>query len=262
MGRVVLLPASHFDTFGDSNPRTWFYHATLTGPSDSRVYGIPADGVVHFRIGADAESPWQGRGPLARSRTTAALAAAVEASLTREARLPVGRIAPSGGHNPKEGGTNYGDDLVRGGLVVAGGAVVGPGPMASGEILSSRLKPASYGPEPHQVMEALRTDTGRDILSAFGVPAPLFSERSDGTGAAEAMRRFRRTTIMPLVRLIEAELQAKLEPAARVSLEALESVDDQEREARAVRARARAYKELTEAGIDKTEARRLAGLEG
>ena len=60
MGRVVLLPASHFDTFGDSNPRTWFYHATLTGPSDSRVYGIPADGVVHFRIGADAESPLAG----------------------------------------------------------------------------------------------------------------------------------------------------------------------------------------------------------
>ena len=175
--------------------------------------------------------------------------------MTREARLPVGRIAPSGGLNPKEGGTYYGDDLVRGGMIVAGATVHGPG----AEIMSSRLKPASYGPEPNQVMEALRTSTGRDILSAFGVPAPLFSERSDGTGALEAWRRFRVSTIRPLAAMIEAELRDKLEAAAVVSVDGLR-VDDQERDARAVRARAMAYKVLTEAGMDKDEARRTVGL--
>ena len=188
MGMVKLLPASHFDTFGDSNPRTWFYHATLTGPSDSRVYGIEADGVVHFRIGAGAESPWQGRAPLTRSKSTAALAAAVEASLTREARLPLGRIAPSAGTNPKND-TTYGDDLIKGGLTVAGNAVHGPAQMASGDVSASRLKPASYGPEPDQVMDQQERPLPfllPAFMAAAGCPAAVTSTSPSRTRCCPA----------------------------------------------------------------------------
>ena len=259
-GAVALVPASTLSVVGDADPDTWLYLTTTVGPSNSTTERIPSAGVLHFRLGVSSWEPWRGVAPLRRGSATAKLAAAIEMTLTKESRLPVGRIAPSGGHNPKTGEAGYGDDLIRGGLVVAGSTVVGPGAMATGEILSSRLKPAAYGPEPDQVMEGLRTSAGRDVLSAFGVPPALFEARGDGAGQVASWQRFLTSTVAPMARLIETELRLKLEPLATVSTGELRTDDGRERLARATRSRAQAFKVLKESGLEDDEAKRLAGL--
>ena len=255
-GMVKLLPAAHFDAFGAADPASWLYHVTLTGPSDSRTYAMPADAVVHFRTGALPASPWRGVSPLRRGSATAALAAAVEKSLTAEARLPSGRIAT---HTGTPGQIqDYGREVLKGGLVFTGttsGIAPGPG----GQEPAARHKPQAYGPEPQAVMETLRTDAGRDILGAFGVSPVLFSERGDGTAQRESWRRFVFSTVAPLARMIEAELRAKLDTTALVSIEGLRAADEDGR-SRAVMRRAQAFKVLREAGIEDAEARRMAGL--
>ena len=253
-GAVELVPASTLSVLGNANPDTWTYLLTVIGPSNSVTERIPSAGIVHFKIGASAWEPWRGVSPLRRGSGTASLGSAVEASLLKEAKIPTGRLALAHGAGKVDGVLNW---LKVGGHAVAGdtanrGVQTEP---------AQRHKPQYYGPEPEVVMQGLRSDTGRDILSAFGVSPVLFSERGDGTGQREAWRRFVFSTLAPLARMIQAELRAKLDATAMVSIHELRAADEDGR-SRAVMRRAQAFKVLREAGIEDGEARRLAGLEG
>ena len=53
-------------------------------------------------------------------------------------------------------------------------------------------------------------------MLACGVPISL-TTNSDGTAAREGLRRFLTTTIRPVAKIIETELQAKLDPAAALT---------------------------------------------
>ena len=75
---------------------------------------------------------------------------------------------------------------------------------------------------------------------------------SDGTAQRESWRRFLHGSVQPLARLIEVELQAKLETDVKLTFEALFASD--------ISAKSRAYATLTKAGIDPAEAGRLVGL--
>lgn len=133
------------------------------------------------------------------------------------------------------------------------------GIVGTGDKTKTEREPIRIGPAPEQVLEALRTDAGRDILSAYGVPPALFEARGDGSGQREAWRRFWLGTVAPLAKMIEAECREKLDPAASITLDALRAADV-DANSRAVSRRAMAYKTLTEAGMDADEARRLADL--
>ena len=99
-GAVSLLPASAYDVTGGADPASWIYRTDMAGPSATHTETLPADGIVHVRIGADARTPWRGRSPLQSSPKTTGLAARIESALTAEAALPVGRIAPLDGSAP------------------------------------------------------------------------------------------------------------------------------------------------------------------
>ena len=251
-GAVELVPASTLSVLGDADPATWTYLTTTVGPSNSTTERIASAGVVHFRVGASSWEPWRGVSPLSRGSGTASLGAAVETSLLKEARLPTGRLALAHGGGKVDGVLNW---LKRGGYAVAGDTAN----RGLQQEPSQRHRPVSYGPEPETVMEALRTSTGRDISAAFGVSPVLFSERGDGTGQREAWRRFVFSTVAPLARMIQAELRAKLDAAAVVSIDELRAADEDGR-SRAVMRRAQAFKVLKEAGVEDGEARRVAGL--
>ena len=75
-------------------------------------------------------------------------------------------------------------------------------------------------------MESLRSNLGRDLAAAFGVPSSLFEPRGDGAGQRESWRRFWIGTIAPLGKSIQAELRLKLENSADVSFEALRASDE------------------------------------
>ena len=249
---VRLWPAADFDVTGDADPDSWVYRLNLPGPSATHTVLVPAAGVVHFRTGAGASTPWRGVAPLARAQSTAALAGAVEYALTREMVIPPGRLALA------HGGGKVADILrwlKQGGFAVAGDAAnrgIQPEP-------TQRHRPVTYGPEPAETVEALRTDTGRDVLAAFGIPPALFAERGDGAGQREAWRRLWLGTIQPLAVQIQAEVRAKLEAGATFHLDALRAGDEDGR-SRAVMRRASAFKTLVDTGMDRDEARRLAGL--
>ena len=251
---VRLWPAAHFDIQGQSDPRSHVYRLTMPGPSSTETVMVPAEAVLHFKVGESPSAPWKGIPPLSRASATSQLAAAVESSLLKEARLPTGRLALAHGAGKVDAVLNW---LKSGGFAVAGDAAnrgVSQEPV-------QRHRPATYGPEPTEVMAALRSDTGRDIASAFGVSPALFAERGDGAGQREAWRRLWLGTIQPLAVQIQAEVRAKLEAGATFHLDALRAGDEDGR-SRAVMRRAAAFKTLVDTGMDRDEARQIAGLGG
>ena len=249
---VRLWPAADFDVTGDADPDSWVYRLNLPGPSATHTVLVPAAGVVHFRTGAGASTPWRGVAPLARAQSTAALAGAVEYALTREMGIPPGRLALAHGSGKVEGILRW---LREGGFAVAGDAAN----RGTQQEPAQRHAPVVYGPAPAETVEALRTDTGRDVLAAFGIPPALFAERGDGAGQREAWRRFWLGTVQPLAVQIQAEVREKLHPDVSIGLETLRAGDEDGRSG-AVMRRAQAYKVLKEAGVEDGEARRLAGL--
>ena len=249
---VRLAPAADFDVSGGADPEGWTYRLNLAGPSATETVLLPSAGVIHLRIGASVDAPWRGISPLNRASGTAALGAAVESSLLKEAKLPTGRLAVAYGAQKVDGVLSW---LRQGGFAVAGDSSnrgVSPEP-------AQRHRPQTYGPEPQQVMESLRSDTGRDIANAFGVSPALFAERGDGAGQREAWRRFWLGTVQPLAVQIQAEVREKLHPDVSIGLEALKAADV-DANSRAVARRATAYKTFRDSGIEDGEARRLAGL--
>ena len=254
---VKLLPAADYDIDGQTDPATWVYRLNLPGPSSTETVMVPADGVVHFMTGAMASAPWRGTAPLRSAKATASLAAKIEGSLSREADIYNARFAGvDRGKGTYDAWKRTVETIRRkkGGIIFTGGNL---GQSDSGKV----PEPSKMRPEPNDTLaDALRSQIGRDILGAFGIPPALFEARGDGSGQRESWRRYWLGTVAPLARMIEAECREKLDPGATITLDALRASDEDGR-SRAVARRAAAYKTLRDAGIDTTEARRLAGLE-
>ena len=249
--RVMLTPSTGYSIQGDADPATWWYRLNLPGPTNTRFRILPADAVVHIRIGASPERPWLGRGPLQRAVADAKLAPAVVKALEAEARIPVGRLAWNAGSPDKA--KHYAGNIARGGVIVQTPErpTVDPGAGFEG---GSRWKPEVLGPQPDQTTAALRNDVGRDLFSAFGLSPALFAARGDGGGQREAWRRAWAGTFAPVARIIEAELRDKLDlRALTIRLSELRASD--------VQGRARAAAALMKAEVPQDQALRLAGLD-
>ena len=57
------------------------------------------------------------------------------------------------------------------------------------------------------------------VLAATGTPPSLFVD-SDGTSQREAVRRWHMNTVLPLARILEAELTMKLEAEVKLKFDA------------------------------------------
>ena len=108
------------------------------------------------------------------------------------------------------------------------------------------------GANPPASLATLRDGITQTTLAACGVPPSLVSGAANASGAREALRIFFRATVLPLARLIEGELQRKLDAPVRFDFRDLAAAD--------VATAARATKTLTEAGVPVNEAKALAGL--
>ena len=252
---VRLLPSATFDVHGDA--RSQWYRLDVVGPDTTQTARAGAEAVFHIGINAEPRQWWRGVSPLKRSKSTATLAAKIEASLGREADIYTARFA---GVDRGKGTYDAWKRTVeiirrkRGGVIFTGGNL--------GQSDVGRVpEPAKMGPAPDDTFaDALRSAVGRDICSAFGVPVSLFAERGDGAGQRESWRRFWLGTVQPLALLVQAECKAKLDPSCIVTLDALRAADEDGR-SRAVARRAQAFKVLLDAKVDMAEAKRLAGLE-
>ena len=112
---------------------------------------------------------------------------------------------------------------------------------------------ARFGANPPETVEGLRTETGRDVLAACGLSAALFNQSADGTSRREAYRQALHIGIRPVVRLMVAELRAKLDaPSLDLDLGALHASD--------TAGRTRSFKQLVEAGVDPADAAEVTGI--
>ena len=215
-----------------------------------------------WEYATDPIRPWRGVSPLGWAAVTGALAGAVEASLRDETGGPVGSIMPV-----PEGQTPGAEDAAEGvdplapltaAIRAAAGRILvmettagGYGDKGSAPMRD--WKAERFGPAPPDSMATVRDCVERSIYAATGIPAPLVSDRGDGTAGREALRRLVATTLQPLGRIIAAELRAKLHPGAELAFGSIAAAD--------ITGRARAWRTLV--GRDGTmPAERASDLTG
>ena len=214
-GMVKLIPASSWHFEGNHDPSTWTVRVTAYGPSTSTTWSIPASGAVFVRWGSNPGQPYVGTGPLSWAHTTARLQSEAERSLAGEAGGPLAQLIAV----PSDGGDDGDDDplkMLKGDIAGARGKALLVETNAAGWGEGRTAAPqrdwqaARLGPMPPESMATIRKDAFEAVLAACGVPPSLFVD-ADGTAQREAVRRWHLGTVLPLARLVEHELSAKLE---------------------------------------------------
>ena len=261
-GEARLLPCLGHDVDGHADPGSWIYRCDVAGPSSHRSRRVPAAGVVHLRWAVNRAAPWRGLSPIREARETGrhhARATRFAGDLADPVHLTSavvwnkdGEAARAPRPTPEQG------NLIR-----------DEHPKRNAEIRRKNLVPILppdvdiVSPPRNALTEAEREalqDSGSGLLSACGIPPQLLSTSGEATVAREAWRLFYLSAVAPVARQVEDELRAKLHPETALGFDMLRA-SDQDQISRATERRARAYKALTEAGIETGEARRLAGLD-
>ena len=180
---------------------------------------------------------------------TQALATWIERRLAEEASTVVGFMLPlpEGGNVDK-----LKADLKKGAgklhIVDTTAAAWGDGTAAAPrqDWKSNRL-----GASPPDSLGKLRSDVKADIFGVYGIPSSI---HGTGGSARESYRQFLSSTIQPLAKLVVEELADKLDTPTL-------SLDFTELRAADIASRARAFKQLVEAGMDAAKAASVTGLD-
>lgn len=250
-GAVVLYPAADWTVSGqDGDPDRWLYELGFNMPGGSIMRRVRGDRVVHCRYAVDPVNPWAGVGPLAAMPDTSALAANLELRAKQEAGAATGRVIAL---PTVEGLDQLKQDLnaMNGGTMLvettAGAWDGNPMDAPKRDWRTERI-----GANPPESLVNLRSETVAHVLAACGVPIDLV-QRTDGTSAREAWRRFLYATVQPAGRLVEEELARKLDlPGLRLTWDRLGASD--------LAGRARAFQSMVGAGMELDRAAALAGL--
>ena len=258
-GRVRLAPVGFATLTGGVDERTWRYQVSEYGPSTTTTVNVASAGMVHARYAVDASRPWLGSPPWAWAAATSKAIAALENLVASESAAAFGSLlqVPETPQVDVDGDVRP-LDRFRADLAGAKGRtlVMEAAEQWQGEQsmtgARTKLDLVRFGLERAMVVP-WRTDTGRDVLSACGVPPGLFEASGDGTGQREGYRRFLHSGLRPLARIVESELRVKLEaPDLTLDLSELGAAD--------VAGRARSFKALVEAGVDPGDAARETGI--
>ena len=254
-GRVHLVPCSTWYWEGDADPADWTVTATAYGPSGSTTWRLPMEGVIFAAWGSPTARPYHGLAPSAWASSTSRIAAEADKSLGDEAAGPIAQMLAV----PQDGGEGGDDDplaMMKADIKVARGKALLVETTAAGwgegrgSAPQSDWKQSRLGPSPPAALVELRRDAFQAVLAACGTPPSLFLD-SDGTSQREALRRWHLGTVLPLARMIEAELRAKIDSG--VSLEFDSYAMD-------LVSRAQVVAKLTGAGVDLGVAMAAVGL--
>ena len=192
-GRMMLQTAKTWDLEGGPDPASWTYAITLAGPSTT-TKNVSERRIVHPRYAVDPDRPWRGVGPLERAKTTATLAANVEARLSEELGQSAGEVLPVPDGKTKSA---LQKDLraIKGKLALVESTASGWGEGSQGaprrDLVQNRI-----GANPPEVLATLRSDAALSVLAACGVPVTML-ERADGTALREAWRQFLHSSVVP-----------------------------------------------------------------
>ena len=255
-GRVVLQQASSWDVNGTSiDPMAWRYTVDLPTPDGQITSSVPAEGVIHIRIGTDPASPWRGVSPLVAAGHTAAAHAAADLMLRDELNGPHWYALPLPISDMGEERINsIASDMAtkRGRTRIVPSALKD---WSSGERMGGGegWTPKRIGADPPSSVIDLRDRTYVEVLAACGIPATLFAiAQGTGQAAREAVRLLIHTTLGPLGKVVADECSAKLDTAVSFDFDALASID--------LLGRARSFQSMVAAGVPVEQAVRTAGL--
>ena len=255
-GAVRLIPASSWHWEGSHDPASWAVRATCYGPSTSTTWNLPASAVVFIKWGSNPGQPYIGVAPTSWASATARLGSEVERSIADEVGGPLAQLLAI----PQDGGDDGDDDPLaalkadiagargRAMLVETTAAGWGEGKTAAPQ---ADWRQQRLGPAPPEVMAQLRRDAFAHVLAACGAPPSMFVDNADGTAQREAVRRWHLNTVLPLARVVEHELRAKLETPVRLRFDsyAMDMVS-----------RATVVAKLTQAGVAPGVALAAVGL--
>ena len=221
---------------------------TLSLPG--RTVAVEPDRVFHARWAVEY-STGRGVGPLATARTLRTLMQRLETSLMQESGAAVGYLLPIPEDGASKTVTQLRTDLanLKGKVAVvqttAGGWDTDPGRAPRKDYELSRIGP-DYPASSIELFQAARNT----VLAACGYPVQLVSS-TDGTGQREGWRRYLHGTVQPLGRIIEA---AAVRIGYPITLEyrSLMASD--------IAGRARAFKQMVDAGLPLPEAAAQSGL--
>ena len=253
----MLSPAATWYWEGNVNPADWLCTATAYGPSGSATWRVPESSVVFVRWGVPTSRPYHGLGPAQWAADTARLVANSERSLAEEAGGPVAQLLPV----PQDGGAGDEDTDPLANLKTDIGAAKGKAILvettASGWGEGKAAAPLAdwkaqrLGPQPPDALVKLADSAFARMLAACGAPPSIFTADADGTAQREAVRRWHLGTVLPLARLVEHELSAKLETDVRLKFDTY-PLD--------LAGRAQAFQKLVAGGMAPNEALMTAGL--
>ena len=223
-GKLRLIPSSTWYWEGGADPADWTCTATAYGPSGSSTWRVPQASVVFIAWGSPTARPYHGLSPSSWSADTSRLMANTERSLANEAGGPLAQLLPV----PQDGGDGDDTDPLAGlkndikdaagkALLVettAGGWQEGKSSAPLADWKQQRL-----GPMPPDAMVKLADSAFSRVLAAAGVPPSLFVDDADGTAQREGLRRYHMGVVVPLAKLLEAELTEKLGAAVALKFD-------------------------------------------
>ena len=250
-GSLRLVPTQTHDIKGGPRPETWEYTMTLGGPSETITHEfVPAQSVLHFRYAADPSTPWRGNGPIAIANLAGTLSAETVRALGEESSGPTGRLLGI----PGVDGADATVEALKTDLANARGKVAlleGGDWGNSGGDAKVSLKTERFGPEPPASLVDLVAVASQEVYSACGLNQALWGG-SQAAAVREAWRLCLFGVLSPLGRLVEAELQDKLEDTVTLSWQELRASD--------LSGRARAFQSMVGGGMAVAEAVSVAGL--
>ena len=208
----------NFEQGANSNRAGWRCRVTDHGPHGSRVRVLPYDRILFMAWAHDPAVPWAPSGPLQFASTTAALASNAEEALSHEAQTPVANVLEV----PAEGWEDKQLEDVKSKINTADGRLFFADALKTGDRTvdpDSGWKQRHVGPMPTKELAEIGRDSFQRALAAMGLPPDLFQHGANAQGQKEAARRAHLNLILPLSRMIEHELQAKLDSSIRLKHE-------------------------------------------
>ena len=255
-GSLGFSPASTWEVSGTGDsPRQWRYRLHIQAPNGQRSVSRSGADVCHFRIGTTSARPWEGCSPLVSAGLTVSALRKLEGSILHESGGPTGQLlpVPAGGEvadgEPDPSAALAGDLINLKGRVGLLETTSGGYDQGRGAAPARDWRPSRLGPEFSPNESTVRQQLEDSIISAAGVPHVLLTGQAGDT--RESWRQFVFSTIRPVCELVADEM-SRAGIATVIDTSALAATD--------IAGRARAVRQMVEAGVPLGEARLAGGI--
>ena len=217
-----MLPGAslYWDTENQGeHESTWTGTITTSGPGQSMTRRVPRDRLVICRWAIVSGRPQSGLSPAGFAPLAAKAAAESERSAGEEFSGPTGSFLPlpEGVDAARIDGLLSSIPEARGRMLAVhttqGGFAEGRQQSPSKDMIAEK-----FHPSPTEGFVSAAADAFSRMVSALGASVSLFTD-ADGTAQREALRRFHLYTVIPILKLIEHELQQQINYNIRLKID-------------------------------------------